>query len=1120
MSASNLSTVLVILLSSAFLNLSATDIGGTVTSDITLGLAGSPYNLTEDYIVPDGFTLTIEAGVEIQLSLYDRDIIIAGSLIAQGTANDSIFFHSDATLGGGTVKLLTSSNSHSLSYCDFKRLGTFGGSAFETGLYLEDTTLEMDHCSFIECGPSGMRHMVAHASAVSEIGPSNSIDIVEFIDNSLVRSCSWPNIDSDGFSYVLVSDQTNSVGHTLSIEPGVTIELSTQDMDLLNEGSLLAIGSIAGAIQITSNGSLGGGSLALLANSTSILEYVEFSFLGTFGGSTYDTGLYLEDASLTMDQCAFSNCGTGGVRHMRADANALSNIGPGNSIDRIRLLPNTLNFSATWPNMDMDGCIIEYQGDQILGAGNQLIIEPGVEIDLLDQNSDLIISGTLIAMGLESAPIHIFSSGALRGGSIALLDNSVAQLNYLNIDSLGTFSGSAYDTGLYIEHSSVTADHLSFANCGLAGVRHIVAHQDVLSDFGPNNELLDVVIVDAAQDQDATWPILDSNGFRYVLEADVIVDQNISLTIDAGAKVHFNQQSVDLIVNGSLSAMGTAEDSIRFYSTYTLGGGSLAFGSSSSSNSLQYCAINDLGRFGGSAYDAGVYTETGGLEIEKCTIRNSSRGISILSGQPDIQNNIIKDNNAYGLFNTPANSDVTACDNYWGDPSGPYNPTSNPAGLGDRVSDNVIAIGCDADPLEIVCPSDTTLYIGDVYSEVVLGIVDICIRDCGMSSSFYMDELLDPQCSGDMTRTWLVEDTCARQKQCTQIITWIDSILPLIACPPTLLLECNQTLPPVDLAEVISSDNCNQEIFETFEGEETTVFGCTHQIERSFQVADAAGNSRTCSTLYFVDIDIVEPVIQNVPADIEVICDEVPIAPILSTFDECGSPEAVFSENVEGDCPGIITRTWMATDGCANSALAVQVITVVLPPCPEDINGDGIVDIQDFIQLNSAFGSSCDDCPEDINRDGVVDITDFIQFNSAYGELCEDLVFNQYEFNATPFSYDLSAAISSNRLAGIHPELKKFFANQKNQMSLALFPVPNDGSYIGFQIQGSTPIADQTTIYQVLDMTGKLVRRGTSEFDTVLEHNHIQLGQKLEAGIYFLHLAIADVLLSKKLIVE
>lgn len=56
--------------------------------------------------------------------------------------------------------------------------------------------------------------------------------------------------------------------------------------------------------------------------------------------------------------------------------------------------------------------------------------------------------------------------------------------------------------------------------------------------------------------------------------------------------------------------------------------------------------------------------------------------------------------------------------------------------------------------------------------------------------------------------------------------------------------------------------------------------------------------------------------------------------------------------------------------------------------CVEDLNGDGLVDISDFLIFNSAFGDTCADCPADFNGDGVVDVADFLIFNSAFGSEC------------------------------------------------------------------------------------------------------------------------------------
>jgi hypothetical protein len=56
-------------------------------------------------------------------------------------------------------------------------------------------------------------------------------------------------------------------------------------------------------------------------------------------------------------------------------------------------------------------------------------------------------------------------------------------------------------------------------------------------------------------------------------------------------------------------------------------------------------------------------------------------------------------------------------------------------------------------------------------------------------------------------------------------------------------------------------------------------------------------------------------------------------------------------------------------------------IRVVTPPRPTDINGDGVVNIQDFLELLSHWGpcpAPCPPCYADINNDCTVDVVDFL----------------------------------------------------------------------------------------------------------------------------------------------
>jgi hypothetical protein len=51
---------------------------------------------------------------------------------------------------------------------------------------------------------------------------------------------------------------------------------------------------------------------------------------------------------------------------------------------------------------------------------------------------------------------------------------------------------------------------------------------------------------------------------------------------------------------------------------------------------------------------------------------------------------------------------------------------------------------------------------------------------------------------------------------------------------------------------------------------------------------------------------------------------------------------------------------------------------------PEDLNGDGSVDVSDLLQLLAAWGP-CEECPEDIDGSGAVDVSDLLALLAAWG---------------------------------------------------------------------------------------------------------------------------------------
>ena len=64
-----------------------------------------------------------------------------------------------------------------------------------------------------------------------------------------------------------------------------------------------------------------------------------------------------------------------------------------------------------------------------------------------------------------------------------------------------------------------------------------------------------------------------------------------------------------------------------------------------------------------------------------------------------------------------------------------------------------------------------------------------------------------------------------------------------------------------------------------------------------------------------------------------------------------------------------------------------EMISWPFPPppteMPEDINGDGVVDVLDLLALLGAWGE-CPECPEDVTGDGVVDVLDLLAVLGAW----------------------------------------------------------------------------------------------------------------------------------------
>ncbi len=90
----------------------------------------------------------------------------------------------------------------------------------------------------------------------------------------------------------------------------------------------------------------------------------------------------------------------------------------------------------------------------------------------------------------------------------------------------------------------------------------------------------------------------------------------------------------------------------------------------------------------------GIFLWESDALVRECTIRDNQDagfrlGLAREGHPPELRENSITGHAGYGVCNEDGSVRVDAVYNWWGDPSGPYHATENPAGTGDRVSDHV-----------------------------------------------------------------------------------------------------------------------------------------------------------------------------------------------------------------------------------------------------------------------------------------------------------------------------------------------------------------------------------------------------------------------------------------------
>ncbi|MCB0648255.1 MAG: hypothetical protein KDC49_16410, partial [Saprospiraceae bacterium] len=246
----------------------------------------------------------------------------------------------------------------------------------------------------------------------------------------------------------------------------------------------------------------------------------------------------------------------------------------------------------------------------------------------------------------------------------------------------------------------------------------------------------------------------------------------------------------------------------------------------------------------------------------------------------------------------------------------------------------------DTIPPNISCPIDLTINCPGDTSVTAMGNGLATATDlCDLSPTIsYRDSVVAGSCAKTFTihRIWEATDDCNNQSRCIQRILFQDTIPPVISCPVDLTVSCKEDTLVSNTGIAMAMDLCDGSVPNIVYMDMVTPGSCENNIlvMRTWIATDSCGNSRTCVQTISV-MDTMRPIL-ICALDTTINCgtDTSALAIGMATAtDNCTDSvtNIVWSDVITaGSCVDnyTITRTWIATDSCGNSASCVQTITV------------------------------------------------------------------------------------------------------------------------------------------------------------------------------------------------
>ncbi len=347
----------VVFLLMAIVSLVAVNHSGTIGTETWVG--GYTHYILDTVTVPDGETLTIEAGATVAFSI-NKSLVINGRLIADGTSLGEITFTSglpDPQAGDwDQVQFIECDPGTTLDHCVFEYGGSgtsmvfihncgenisFSNSSFShatgSGVYMWDQSTSPSEPSFSNCSFN------SNSNYGLESGTSLSLPYIyncSFSNNTMYGASVFANgldrvsgtigMAGNGYNVILVSGNSigtgtwNNVGvpfymhgnvtipdgNTLTIQAGCDLRF-TGGYYIIVYGTMIADGTPGDHITFTTaSGAIWNSIQFIDSDPGSVLDYCDLSYGGSAGSIIYFTN---NNSGVTISNCTITNSHSSGI---------------------------------------------------------------------------------------------------------------------------------------------------------------------------------------------------------------------------------------------------------------------------------------------------------------------------------------------------------------------------------------------------------------------------------------------------------------------------------------------------------------------------------------------------------------------------------------------------------------------------------------------------------------------------------------------------------------------------------------------------------------------------------------------------------------------------------------